>query len=392
MIHTNETLKELFTLDFNLNGQQVNAINKAVAWYEGYRARKHRRKLFYIAGYAGTGKTTVARIIAELCATMERTMFIAPTGKAAARLRHKGCPGAKTFHQFIYNVRGENDDGEPIFVAKGALDDKPLLVVLDEAYMVGEYDAEKLLEHGIPVLALGDPKQVPPVKGRAYFSLDIAEVELTEIERNSGNIVKGSMYLRDRKRLPVREYEDVVIRDGSIPDDMVLSFTNEESVILCSYNTTRQQYNERCRRLLGFSGDIPAPGEKVVCTSNQHGYGIMNGEQGIVLRYEEIAEGAEDEDEPDMMLLIYRSLTDGKERYAKFNPVCFLGDEDAKKEAYKKAGGFDFGYALTVHKSQGSEWLRVLVIEELLRGVDYFQMMYTAVTRAIKFLAIYRYK
>ena len=389
--YTKEWLQKEF--DFPFNDEQVEAINLAVTWYRGYMTRKHRRQVFFLAGYAGTGKTSCAKAISTLCCTMDCTMFIAPTGKAASRLRQKGCPTAKTMHQFIYNVRGEDEEsGEPIFVAKGALDERPKLVTLDEASMVGCYDMDKLKNHCIPILALGDPGQIPPVKAVAYFTPESADYTLQTIERNAGNIVKASMFIRSGKRLPCREYEDVTVRDGVIGDAELVTFADEDSVVLCSYNNTRRRYNIRMRRLLGFRGDLPQIGEKVVCTGNQHGYNVMNGEQGIVIRYEDIPEGSEDKDEPDdMKLIVLKMLSDGVERYAKFNPASFSDDYEAREGAQKHAGGFDFGYALTIHKSQGSEWLNVLMIEEILNGVPYHLMMYTGITRAIKYLAIRRF-
>lgn len=376
-----------------LNDQQVVAINSAVSWYKGYKARSHRRQTFCLAGYAGTGKTSIAKVISELCCTMEWTAFIAPTGKAASRLRFKGCPQAQTLHQFVYNVRGENEDGEPIFIAKGDLNDRPRLIVLDEASMVGGYDAEKLLSHGIPVLALYDPGQLDPVKAAIYFTEQMADVLLDQIERNAGAIVRGSMFVRQGKRLPCREYEDCLIHDGNISDADLLTFLGDDGVILASYNNTRRAMNNRARRILGYEGNLPMPGEKVVCTSNQHGYNIMNGEQGIVIGFEDLPESDEHDDDPDGLLILnFRSLTDGKIRKAKFNPLSFSDDFETRESAQKSKGGFDFGYALTVHKSQGSEWMRVFIVEELLRGVSYAKMMYTAITRAIKFLRIQRFR
>lgn len=385
--------KEDITLKFGVpvNDEQVGAINGAVNWYKGFQDRKHRRQTYFLAGFAGTGKTTIAKIISELCCGIDYAQFIAPTGKAAARLRFKGCYNTKTFHQFVYNVRGENEDGEPIFVGKGSLDDRSIkLVVLDEASMIGEYDNEKLLSHRLPVLALGDFGQVPPVMAKQVYNENNYNFLLETIERNAGNIVRASMFVRQGKVLPPREYDDVVVRRGKIPDDFLLTFAGDDGVVICSYNGTRQDINTRIRKLLGFKGQLPSAGEKVMCTRNQHGYGIMNGEQGIVIGYEPIPEGSEDEDEPaGMMLLNYRSLTDGVERKAKFNPASFDEDEDTRKAAHKDVGGFDFGWCLTVHKSQGSEWPRVLVIQQSLRGVPRRQMDYTAITRAIDFMAMY---
>jgi len=390
-MYTQEFLAEEF--GFPINEQQTEAVNKAVEWYRGWQDRKHRRMEFKLAGFAGTGKTTVAKVIASLCCTMEWTAFIAPTGKAASRLRQKGCPLAKTLHQFVYNVRGEDEDGSPIFVAKGDLDDRPRLIVLDEASMVGRYDSEKLAEHRIPILKLGDPGQVPPVKDVQVFTVESADFVLDQIERNAGNIVRASMFVRNGARLPIREYDDVAVREGRPTDDVLRKFLGDDGVVLCAYNNSRAELNERARKLLGFSGQVPGVGEKLVCTFNQHGYNIMNGEQAIITGFRPIPEGEEDQDEdPGMMLVEFRSLTDGRSRVAKFNPICFTGNEEERKEAMRNPGGFDFGWALTIHKSQGSEWPYVLVMEEKLGGCPYAQLMYTAITRAIDFLAFYRNK
>jgi len=390
--YTAEYLAERFEFP-TINDQQVAAINKAVHWYKGWQDRKHRRQVFSLAGYAGTGKTTIARIIAELCCGMDWCQFIAPTGKAASRLRQKGCKNAKTLHQFIYNVRGEDEDGEPIFVAKGDLDERPRLVAMDESSMVGVYDRDKILEHRIPLLALGDTGQIPPVKAQAWFVEGTTDVLLDQIERNAGNIVRASMFVRQGKRLPTKIYDDVTVKDGTITDEELLSFLGEDAVVLCSYNSTRHHYNKRAREALGFSGTFPQVGEKIVCMFNQHGYQTMNGEQGIVIRYEAIPEDDQDKDDPNgMMLVVVKSLTDGVERYAKFNPASFSEYQDIREEAVKKVGGWDFGYCLTIHKSQGSEWPLVLILEELLRGVPYHQLMYTGITRAITYLSIRRYK
>lgn len=390
MTITKEQISAQFGIE--LNDDQLQAVNMAVDWYRGWQDRRHRRPIFFLAGFAGTGKTTVARIIAELCCTMDWTVFIAPTGKAAARLREKGCTGAQTLHQFVYRVAGEDEDGEPIFTAKGDLDHKPRLVVLDEASMVGRYDKDKLIAHKIPVLALGDHGQVPPVKDAQFFVKDSEDYLLTQIERNAGNIVRASMFVREGKRLPIREYDDVRVRDANIPDQELLDHAGDDGVLLCAFNTTRTALNKKIRKLLGFSGPLPQIGEKLVCTYNQHGYNIMNGEQVIVTGYSPLPEGAEDADEPEgMMLIEFRCLSDGKSRVAKFNPLCFsVESEDERKSHMKNPGGWDFGWVLTFHKSQGSEWPLVLMIEENLRGVPYAQLMYTGITRAIKRLTFYR--
>lgn len=377
--------------EIEFNEQQQEAIERITAWYKGWQDRRHKDQVFFLDGRAGTGKTSIAKTAASLCASEHRLKYIAPTGKAASRLRQKGCRGAVTLHQFIYNVAGEDDEGNPIFAGKGALDEYPLLIVLDEAGMVGNWDSEKLMSHGIPILALGDTGQIPPVKASAYFTEDRISFQLTEIMRQEAdsNIVRASMFVREGKRLPLREYEDVKVRE-SLSDADYLDHAGEDAQILCSFNNTRNEINTRVRKLLGFSGALPQIGEKVVCTFNQHNYGFMNGEQGIVLGYDEISISDRSIDDPQGMLVKLKSLTDGKERSVRFNALSFDSDFEVRTAAQKAIGGFDFGYALTIHKSQGSEWPRVLIIEEMMRGNDYAKMMYTAITRAILCVMILR--
>lgn len=126
-------------------------------------------------------------------------------------------------------------------------------------------------------------------------------------------------------------------------------------------------------------------GEKVICTFNQHSHGFMNGEQGIVEEYSE----CEDEHGETEMRVRLLSLTDGRSRTVEFNPASFDTDPEVAQDARKSIGGFDYGYCVTIHKAQGSEWENVLVYEESIRR-EYAKMMYTAFTRAQKRLTVYR--
>lgn len=373
------------------NSQQLEAIEAAVRWYSAFQDRKTKKQYFFLAGFAGTGKTTVAQEITRRCVGEYGALAIAPTGKAASRLRQKGFPSAKTLHQFIYNVRGEDDEGRPIFMRKDLLDERPQLVVLDEGSMVGRWDAEKLLSHRIPVLVLGDTGQVPPVRDTPMFTQP--DYELTEIMRqaNDSNIIRASFFVRQGKRLPVREYDDVIVSDKKPLSTFLKAHMSEESQIICSYNNTRFYYNKMLRQVAGYTSELPSVGEKLVCTFNQHGSGFMNGEQLIVSGYEDVPDFELEEDElPGMLYVKGKSLSSGKEIKCKLNPNCFLCKGEEQNEAFKSVGGFDYGYVITIHKSQGSEWPNVIVLEEILKGVPYAKMMYTAVTRAMKKLWVFR--
>jgi exodeoxyribonuclease-5 len=373
--------------------EQQAAIQAIKSWYTAFRAGLTRKQTFFLTGYAGTGKTTIARAAAEECVPNHRSIaYIAPTGKAAARLRDKGCEGARTLHSFAYNPRGEDEEGDPIFHEKDALDILPLLVVMDEASMVGEYDFNAVSRHGIPILALGDLGQLPPVKAPYSLTPDHVDFELTQILRQKAesNIIRAAGFVRQGKTLPDREYDDVRVRTGSADLDMLMEHSGEDAQILVSYNNTRVAINRRVREKLGFADSpIPQIGEKVMCTFNQHKHGMMNGEQGIIIKFEDVPEYDIGANEPeDMMYVFLRSLTDGKTRKVKFNPASFSDDGEVAKEAVKAIGGFAYGYACTVHKSQGSEWPNVLVIDEPMGDVA--KLRYTAYTRAATRLTVYR--
>lgn len=377
------------------NQGQLAAIEAIHQWFRDFVMGRTRKQTFFLAGSAGTGKTSTAKEAASTCvggeAMLYRVSFIAPTGKAASRLRQKGCAGAKTLHQAIYRVLGEDEEGDPQFMEKVKHDDQPSLYVLDEGSMVGEYDLKNLKKRGIPILILGDLKQLPPVKAAHGVTADDVDFELTEIMRQAGesNIIRASNFVSQGKILPYREYDDVQVRPGFPSIDELVAHATEDAQILCSYNSTRIGINNDVRKALGFEGTTPQVGEKVMCWFNQHGKNFMNGEQGIVLGFDEPQTNeVEEGDAQQMLMLTLRSLTDGRERRVKFNPLSFDPDPEISKEALRAPGGFQFGSAATIHKSQGSEWPRVLMVEE--RMGDFPKLFYTGYTRAIDNLRVYR--
>lgn len=378
------------------NAGQLEGFEKLAKWF---RNGSPASEIFFLSGEAGTGKTTWAKGgVNHLGLRPHEVVYIAPTGKAASRLRQKGCDGAKTLHQYVYNVRGEDEDGDPIFAEKAYLKDRPKVVVLDEGSMVNDYDMRAVTRHQIPVIGLGDLGQLQPVQGKAALTADNVSHELTEPMRfknpdgslaPESNIVRGARFIRQGRTIPLREYEDVRVRAGKPPTDQLMEHATEESQILCSYNKTRIAINNEIRSQLGFSGNVPQIGEKVMCWFNQHSHGFMNGEQGIVLGFEDIPSHQIDEDDPgELIYLRLRSLTDGRERRVKFNPLSFSEDDETAKTALRGIGGFQFGYCATIHKSQGSEWDKVLMIEEPMGDVS--KLFYTGWTRAAKRLTVYR--
>src|SRR3990172_9520099 len=101
------------------------------------------QQVFRLFGYAGTGKTTLARHIAE--DANGDVAFAAFTGKAAHVMRAKGCADAGTIHSLIYRARGEDENGPTFVLNEDSSAGKSALVIIDECSMVDEEIGRDLL-------------------------------------------------------------------------------------------------------------------------------------------------------------------------------------------------------------------------------------------------------
>ncbi len=336
-------------------------------------------QLFRLFGFAGTGKTTLAKEIAAN--TNCSVQFAAFTGKAASVLRSKGCEDARTLHSLCYRLR-DDTNGEPIFELN---EDSDLngtgLLILDECSMVGAALGRDVLSFGTKVLVLGDPMQLPPIDGEGFFDGE-PDVLLTEIHRQAaGNpIIHLATTVREGGRLqPGRYGESEVLAPGIRPDaDRVLGADQ----MLVGRNVTRRRKNSRMRCLLGFKGAVPSVGEKLVCLKNNRDRGLLNGELWTVEQLLSTTEAS----------VQMRILTEvGIGSAIVHVPMhFFLGTEDKLDWSRKKyADHFCFGYALTVHKSQGSQWDAVIVFDESqCFRENRARHLYTALTRAARKITV----
>src|SRR6202035_5203735 len=164
-------------------------------------------------GYAGTGKTTLARQVAE--GADGKVLFAAFTGKAALVMRSKGCFGATTIHSLIYKPQ-ESATATPSFeLWDEAPASKAALIVIDECSMVDAELGRDLLSFGVPLLVLGDPAQLPPIQGGGFFTEADPDVMLTEVHRQAKDnpIIRLSMDIRAGEYLePGRYGETEVVR------------------------------------------------------------------------------------------------------------------------------------------------------------------------------------
>ncbi|MEW6435645.1 MAG: ATP-dependent RecD-like DNA helicase [Pseudomonadota bacterium] len=355
---------------------QQDAALKAVSFW----LKRGKPQVFRLFGYAGSGKTTLARAIAD--DLDGEVMFGAFTGKAALVMRSKGCRDARTIHSMIYRAR-DTDTEEPSFVLnEDGPASKAELIIIDECSMVDEALGRDLLSFSKPVLVLGDPAQLPPIKGGGFFTEDAPDAMLTEVHRQAADnpIIRLSMLIRDGGRLTPGHYGASRIVSRDLIDAEQVQAADQ---VLVGLNRTRRAYNRRMRELLGRAGTLPEPGDKLVCLKNDRKKGLLNGSlwnvqtAGTVRRKKIRMTVIPEEDSAHKPLRIG------------VLPEFFTSEEEIPYSLRRESDEFDYGYALTVHKAQGSQWDKVVLFDESGAFREHRdRWLYTGVTRAAESLTI----
>ncbi len=359
-------------MDWSL--QQESALKHVREWLRDRRSPQ----VFRLFGYAGTGKTTLARSLAE--GARGRVLFGAFTGKAAYVMRQRGCEGARTIHSLIYCPQDDPNSWEPKFVLDPGSDvADAALVIIDECSMVGEDLARDLLSFGTKVLVLGDPAQLPPVKGTGYFISADPDVMLTEIHRQARDnpIIAMATTVREGGRLELGAYgaSRVIGREDVDPESIV-----KASQVIVGLNRTRTTYNRRMRELLGYESPLPIVGDKLVCLRNDREKKLLNGSLWKVARKPRAHKG----DTVKLHVLSEDADDSMKPTHVSVRQEFFLGtDGSLEWPDLRRTNQFTYGYALTVHKSQGSQWPDVVIFDESRSFPDCrANHLYTALTRA----------
>lgn len=258
------------------------------------------------------------------------------------------------------------------------------LIVLDECSMIGESLWRDLLTFNRPIIALGDPAQLPPVGGdRSPVIADgesSANVMLTEIMRQKAD--SGIPWLARA----IRNGDDWRGAAVGLPGVRLARWPRDEWLVnhdqvICGTNRSRARLNEKIRQFLGYATDpvgLPKEGEKLICLRNNVdiGGGVMNGQQFEVL-------DAEDGGFELVDLVLREWGNEDAEEFRVIASALPFSTGEVDNMTARNLGQFTWGYAITAHKSQGSEWPSVLVIDE--GGI--FQQsaarwLYTAVTRS----------
>jgi exodeoxyribonuclease-5 len=360
---------------------QDAALKAVAAWLKARPGSAGTPQIFRLFGYAGTGKTTLARHLAE--GVDGEVVFGAFTGKAALVMRRKGCRDASTIHSMIYRPRS-SDEETPTFELWG---DSPAstakLIVIDECSMVDAELGRDLLSFGAPLLVLGDPAQLPPIQGGGFFTEAEPDAMLTEVHRQAADdpIIHMSMAVREGEWLePGRYGESEVVRKAALDPARVL----DADQVLVGRNATRRAYNGRMRERRGFKQMLPEAGDKLVCLRNNRRKGLFNGGLWRV----------KERPRQRRQILGMRLTPDEalNEHTVKVSvrPECFTGAiEELEWQHRKRYDEFDFGYVLTVHKAQGSQWDDVVLFDESFAFPDSRERwLYTGVTRAARRLTV----
>lgn len=380
------------------------------------------RQIFALAGYAGTGKTTLLKhtVIETLgLVPAVSAAFVTPTGKAATVLIKAGI-AATTLHRLIYQSIAEEREIELngrkmtveklTFKRRESIDKGIRLIVLDEASMVSDEVLCDLAGFGVKLLLCGDNAQLPPVEGTSGI-LDCADFTLrTVVRQQLGNpIIRLSELAREAKYIPYGNYggSAVVMSRRLFTGERRRHCLLNADQIICGINKTRVQINDEVRALRGF-GALPQDGEKLICVQNnwetfidgEMKFNLVNGIIGTAydpfyldgkgIGFLCFVPDFLNQPCPEALPFDTGVFEDGFFRY-KRGDYFEKFDENGEPTGAFTLNRFEYGYCISCHKAQGSEFENVVVFDESYAfKEDAARWLYTAVTRAKSKLVLLR--
>lgn len=409
-----------------LTEEQSQVCDSTLHWiefklkYRDYDPHSNPEKQFMtIGGYAGTGKTFLISGIRKVFKEMFKHLnvaFVTFTGKASSVLRSKLEENnaffkddfVGTIHSLIYKPVYEfNQELQRMVIVrwekKPDLYDIFDLIIIDEASMVSKSIWKDLTSFGIPIVAVGDHGQLPPVSsnGDSFSLMSHVDYKLDKIHRQAAcsPIISLSAFVRRNGFIPSNKaFSGEVFKLSwnsnqcqNIWDNIVF---DDSVIVLCGFNKSRVMLNYVIRSRLDFKDKEPYPGERLVCLKNNPYSKIMNGQIGTLMwvmphmrDFRRMTIQIDGMDEPYEGLVnmscfdqVNYDIMFDKEKFKKEKRVKVL-----KGTGFDNIDFFDFGYTISVHKSQGSEWPKVVLFEQRSRYWDndfYKRWLYTAITRA----------
>lgn len=362
-------MAELASPEFALTDEQDGAVQAILDILQG----RSNRKSFSLGGLAGSGKTSVVKAaLQRLENSYDEPAVVAFTGKAVSVLRNKGVSQARTLHSLIYHPHKDELTGKVTFTRVPELEVSSVLV--DEASMISTDLYMDLMSYNVPVVFVGDHGQLEPV-GDDPGLMRNPDLILKQIHRQAAGspILDFAFAVREGK-----PYDWSQAREGLrllTKKEATRDLTQYDQV-LCGFNSTRLGLNALIRHQLGHR-EIIETGDRLVCARNNYEQGIFNG-----------------------MVLWVTNVNRSHGGYHEVSLQTELGDALDDVQLYMPGGNKDFwmqpeevvvadhGYALTTHKSQGSSWGNVLVVEEAYPAYwNQSRWSYTAATRAEKNLS-----
>lgn len=384
-----------------LNSGQEELIYQMTEWYHNYRNGLTTKQWFCYGGAAGTGKTTVLKeFINRIHLTPEQYKTCAYVGKAVLVLARHGLP-ACTIHKLIYHTFAELEEPDPEnpyfrpkikprFVLREKLEDELELVCIDEYRMVDDNMIRNILSYGKPVIFMGDENQLPPIFGDS--TIIKPDFYLTQPMRQSYD---SNIILLANRILEGRRFELMDTPDAKVVDRIEFgqNLLDDYDIIITSKNKTREYFNKLIREeLIGRTSELPTYNDKLICRQNDwsnevNDIGLCNGMVGFVTGFDKstVSKGF-------MKMSFKPEFMDAEYEDCKLDYKYFKCEpEERAKYGLSKYHKFEYGYAITTHLSQGSEYGRVLYIREpwgdnLMRK----QLDYTAVTRARDSITVVR--
>lgn len=387
--------------------------------YDAVRDWNGSTPLLTVGGYAGTGKTSILGVLAKAFKDEgQLAAYATYTGRASsilARKLHAGgvetvlepvdsrLPLCSTIHRLLYKPVIDQKTEELLGWRRRDKLDRPYkFVVVDEASMVSDSILTTIQGHGVPILAVGDHGQLPPVMARGDLMKN-PQLRLERIHRQAeGNpIIAFSRWVREGARMcdfpgaiDFRWKHEIrhVLADAYAGLGSPLDVG-----ILCRTNARRVALNAEARRVLGYEGE-PRSGEAVICLKNRPP--IYNGMRGVLTEDASPSEcewswNARIEFPEEQFSAAYYGVC--KKQFGRentYDSIDELKADGMDADSMATPGDlYDFGYAMTVWKAQGSQFEHAIVyMDTAERPFDdnYRRFIYTAVTRGSERLTVLR--
>lgn len=402
-------MKKEINVNMNgLNDGQKTAVEKFIGFMSSSEL------CMSLSGYAGTGKTfTLSRISEAMKAAGIPVAFIAPTNKAVVVMAKNGID-AQTVHKFVYEWRLEGGAWKQS--RKDGREFNHGLIVMDESSMANDQILEDLESYArktaCKVLYVGDPGQLPPVgknNCRKVFDEFSFKAQLTQVMRQGegSRILDLATAIRNGNMVvPSNSDKDVAVTNTNMAFSNYIEKVKSgmDTTFVCWTNSSRISLNMKARNALGIKGK-PQSGEKFIAINNTERYANgeefselgayvgsieVDGANGYV--YEANTTGLNVDKEYILVIPAFKDASFGLPKNVT-GEMAHLFDGHSSRNGYFYTPSKDvklvvatFAYAITGHKSQGSQWDFVFVDD--CSRYEAQQWFYTVVTRAAKGLVV----